>query len=440
MTRLDLYLTLILLLSHLSLSSAQLIGTLRQCDHDLIRATITNTHTHHVSVLKHNTIFDTSHQSAPFTITDANGIPLPVGSSHFFHTGVGRDDFLDLAPGGNFTRDLNLTQYVALGPKGSKHLQTIHILLSSAFQGLKDHNGVYDVHPAARGQLIDGQLRPGDVSKAYMTSISLTSVPFQIAISVPTRHSRIKARQNYPPGLQLAGDTCNPSDGAKALMGLQHAGLLALAGLNAATKFTELPFKYFFPGQIRTAEKVAAVMKGVIASIHGQGEPIQITCKDVVQHCRADIGKSRFSFINGYRITMPSVPPLIVICPSGLTFPPNPPPCSARPGALTIGYLVLHELVHVRSISGPRLQIEDHLGHRALDVGNAVKEGRDTTTEANAYAFLGSWAWDLGFGLDSPTKICLDRFSTGQFAANPFLPGGADFAGTRLGIPHHRPK
>lgn len=56
MTRLDLYLTLILLLSHLSLFSAQLIGTLTQCDHDLLRATITNTHTHHVSVLKHNTI------------------------------------------------------------------------------------------------------------------------------------------------------------------------------------------------------------------------------------------------------------------------------------------------------------------------------------------------------------------------------------------------
>lgn len=137
---------------------------------------------------------------------------------------------------------------------------------------------------------------------------------------------------------------------------------------------------------------------------------------------------------------MPGVLPLIIICPGGLLFPPNPLLCSACPGTLTIDYLVLHKLVHVRSILGLCLEIEDHLGYWALDIGNAVKAGRDTTTEANAYTFLGLWAWDLGFRLDLPTKTCLDWFSTGQFAANPFLPEGADLAGTRAGIPHHRPR
>lgn len=155
-----LHTTLILLLSHLSLSIAQLTGRITRCNHDpdLITAVITNTHTRHVTVLKHNTIFDTSHPAVPFRITDVAGTRLPMGTSHLFYSGVGREDFLDMAPGTNFTREFNLTEYVVLEPKGSERLQTIEISLPSAFRGLKDHDGVYDVHPAAEGRLVDGQL------------------------------------------------------------------------------------------------------------------------------------------------------------------------------------------------------------------------------------------------------------------------------------------
>jgi len=143
MTLSYLYSTFILLLFHLYLSTAQLTGTLTRCNHDpnLIMAIITNTDTRHVSILKHNTIFDTSHLSLPFSVINAAGTPLPIGKSHLFYTGVDRDDFLDLAPGENFTRQFNLTEYVALKQKGLERIQTIKILLSSAFRGLKNHDG-----------------------------------------------------------------------------------------------------------------------------------------------------------------------------------------------------------------------------------------------------------------------------------------------------------
>jgi len=424
MTRLNFYPTLIvLLLSHPSLSTAQLIGRLTRCNHDpnLITAVITNTHTRHVSVLKHNTIFDTSHLSVPFKITDAAGTRLPMGASRLFYSGVGREDLLDLVPGGNFTRELNLTEYVALEPEESKRLQTIEISLPSAFRGLKDHDGVYDVHPAAEGRLIDGQLRFGDVSKANLTSISHTSVPFQITLSVPARRSRVETRQApVPGGLQLLVHQCTPRDAAKADTGMLHASYLAGAALNAAAKFSDVPFNFFFPPNLGAANIVAGVMNRVIQSHLGQGPPIHVTCIDFANQCKAN----RMQVIPGYVAQYPGfTPPTIALCPTGLSLPPNPTPCSVRPGAFSIGLVLLHELLHVRSISGPGLNVEDEVGGAAQNVGDAVKAGRDTTTDASAYAFLGSWAWDLGLGGPpwNQQKVCLERFSTGKFTANPFF-------------------
>lgn len=411
MTKSYLHSTLILL-SHLSLSITQLTGTITRCNHDpnLITAVITNTHTHHISVLKHNTIFDTSHQSVPFRITDMAGTRLPMGVSHLFYSGVGWEDFLDLAPGQKFTREFNLTEYVALEPKGLEHLQTIEISLPSAFQGLKDHNGV-DVHPAAKGQSINGQLRLGN-----MTSISHTSAPFQISLPVTAHHSLPKTRrEDVTGGLQLIAGTCSPPDAAKASMGMLHASYLAGAALNAASNFSEKPFNYFFPAGQRSANIVAGVMTRVIQSQLGQGQYIGVSCQDHLKECQ--YGVSGYMAAHQKRFN-----PSIVLCPDGLRFPPNPPPCSARPGTVSIGYLLLHELMHVQSISGPGLIIGDETGQTALDVAKAIRAHRDTTTDCNAYAYLGTWAWDLGLGGPpwNQQKVCLERFWKGQFRANSF--------------------
>lgn len=422
MTLSYLYSTFILLLFHLYLSTAQLTGTLTHCNHDpnLITAVITNTDTHHVSILKHNTIFDTSHLSLPFSVINAAGTPLPIGKSHLFYTGVGRDDFLDLAPGENFTRQFNLTEYVTLKQKGSEHVQTIKILLSSAFQGLKDHDGVYVVHPAAKGRLIDGQLRLGDVSKVNMTSISHTSMSLQITLPVTVWDSHpMTRRADTTGGLQLLMDDCSPKHAAKASMGMLHASYLAGAALNAATNFSQVPFNYFFPSNPNTANIVSGVMNRVIQAQLGQGEAIYVTCHDPLKGCRRTIFFERTLGYATYKDGFP----LIVLCPTGLALPPNPTPCSGHPGALTIGSLLLHEMMHIHSISGPGLVINDWTGYAAQEVGNAVKAGKDTTMEASAYNLVGSWAWDLGLGGKpwNEQKVCLERFSTGWFRSTSFF-------------------
>lgn len=278
MAQLSLCSILALLLTQLSSSTAQLIGSLTRCDHDpdLITAVITNTHARHISVLKHNTIFDTSHLSVPFAITDASGTRLSLGGfSHLFYSGIAQEDFLDMAPGVNFTRHLNLTDYVALEPEGSDRFRTIRIFLPSAFQGLKDHNRIYDVHSAADGQTINDQLRLSKVSKADLTSISHASAPFQITLPSPSHRRRPKTRRDpagIPAGLQVISNLCNPSDAAKASTGILHASYLAKAALNAASQFGSLPFKYFFPATFTNAGIVAGIMNRVIASQLGKGQ------------------------------------------------------------------------------------------------------------------------------------------------------------------------
>lgn len=429
MGQLNLNPTILLLLSisYFCPTTAQLTGSLTRCAHNpnLITATITNTHTRHVSVLKHNTLFDTSHLSVPFTLTDAAGTRIPLGGfSRLFYSGVSRADFLDLAPGANFTRDFNLTEYVALEPERSERFRTIRISLPSAFRGRKDHDGVYDVHPAAEGRVIDGQLRFGNVAKANLTPISHASAPFEITLAVPARRSSRRAknhRRKLPPGLQVITTQCNPGDAAKAATGILHASYLAGAALNAASAFGSVPFNYFFPSNPRTAGIVAKLMNRIIASQHGQGEPIGISCKDLANQCQAN----RLGVHTGYAMQLPdpTKKPVVVLCPAGLGLPPNPPPCSQAPGTRTIGELVLHELTHIQSISGPGLDIFDETGQVASAVGDAVKAGQDTTTDANAYGLLGSWAWDLGLGGQpwNQKQVCLERFSTGKFNEDPFF-------------------
>lgn len=255
-----------------------------------------------------------------------------------------------------------------------------------------------------------------------MTSISHASVPLRITLPVKSRHYRPKARRiDIGGGLQVAPGHCSRTDAAKASTGMLHARYLAGAALNAAAKFTEKPFNYFFPGNLRTASVVAGVMNRVIQAQLGQGEAILVTCEDLFNRCRAD----RLQFVLGYVAQDPKIHPHIILCPGGLALPPNPPPCSAPPGTFSIGYLLLHEIAHIKSISGPGLRISDETGEKALDVGNAVKNYRDTTTDANAYAFLGTWAWDLGLGGQpwNQQKVCLEKFATGQFRATPSYHG-----------------
>jgi len=419
------YLQFSFILLMLNLSQAQLIGTISRSFEDLevITAVITNAGSRHVSVLKHNNVFDTSHMSLPFKVTDSAGNRLPMGGSRIHYSGMSNNDLLDLAPGCNFTRHFNLTDYVDLEPKESETSKTLTISLPSTFRGLKDHDGVYQIHPAAEGRFIDGHLRFGDFSRANLTGISHSSTPFQLTLTVPARGPRKEKRQ-VRSGIQLVSDNgCSIPDAAKLSTAILHASYLAGAALNAASKFGDIPFNYFFPANFATASKVAGVMGRVIQSQSGQGQPIGITCKDLRKRCVGTRGQVSPLVTPAYVMQAVGYHPTIVFCPAGLTLPTNPEPCSQPPGTVSIGWDLLHEMVHVQSISGPGLDIFDETGDLAIHVGNAVKAGKDTTTDANAYSYLGTWSWDLGLGGQpwNEQKTCLDKFPTGKFTSNPFF-------------------
>lgn len=78
---------------------------------------------------------------------------------------------------------------------------------------------------------------------------------------------------------------------------------------------------------------------------------------------------------------------------------------------------MLHEMSHIHSISGPELHVSDTTGDTARDVNDALDDGTDTTLDANSYAYLGSWAWDLGLGGPpwNQQKTCLGKFRRGNF-------------------------
>ena len=56
--------------------------------------------------------------------------------------------------------------------------------------------------------------------------------------------------------------------------------------------------------------------------------------------------------------------------------------------------LHLHELIGrtLRDIEKPKYR------QSARNVHNDLVQGKDTTLDVDAYAWLGSWAWDLGLG------------------------------------------
>ena len=230
---------------------------------------------------------------------------------------------------------------------------------------------------------------------------------------VASPKSTIQKRQVQPPssGIWIQPGSCKDQDQIALENAILDASYLAGAGLHAASNFSNPPFSYFFKDDPATANAVASVYNGVQSAQTGGGPLIIASCEDTEHVCE----EGPLAYAAQYN-HFQNKPPTIVFCPESLTLPRNPTPCTQNPGGDSLGSVMLHEMSHIWSISGTD-KVQDVTGESAHDVNNALVNGVDTTTDAQAFALLGSWAWDMGLGGPPWNEqiTCLDRFSQGQF-------------------------
>ena len=258
-------------------------------------------------------------------------------------------------------------------------------------------------------------------------SIAIVSVTFHLffgeCMAHPTPTSaflpQASAGYSYPQrdfGLQIVPGGCTGANIPAMKTAISDANLLAGAALNAASNFSELPFNYFFKADLETVNTVTNVLRRAQSALQMKGPLINVTCTDEYRACQRSVEH----LVVGY--TAHTEPSLIVLCALGFTLPRNPKPCTERPGTISPGSILLHELMHVSNISGPQLTIRDLTKRSARDVHNALEAGTNTTEDANAFAQLGIMAWDLGFG-GKPSRqraTCVQNFTRADLDATGY--------------------
>jgi len=220
-------------------------------------------------------------------------------------------------------------------------------------------------------------------------------------------------------GIQILENTCTNAELSAVENAILDASYLAGAGINAAENFTQLPFKFFFPGDPSTANWVVEIYHRVLKAQQGDGPLIFVGCHDIDNGCNASNNPYGYPGYTMQFLTQHKSPH-IIMCPLGLAMNRNPLPCTRSPGGIFLGWLILRLMIHHRVIFGSGLPLDDRKSATAAEVGAMVAKGQNTVQHVNAYAFLGSWSWDMGLGGPpwNQHHKCLDLFSEGSFDAS----------------------
>ncbi|KAI9842776.1 MAG: hypothetical protein M1838_002986 [Thelocarpon superellum] len=395
------------------LISAQLTGTLTSFNDtpEVIEAIITNPTSTNISVVALNNIFDLLHRSAPVKAVGSNGTAVPVAASHLMYDGLFLEDLFTLAPGENFTRDFNLSYYVRPDDAGDG---PVTVAIHSHFQGIigDDFDGALAINETTNTTNLIGELAAVNLSSIAVTAANLSvQLPrlsaFPIAKRVILIHDEDESDVDIGPtptelprsGITVDSKTCKDKRASRMAIAIRDADLLAVAGANAATK-GNYPLNYFFRSS--DTDAVTRIMERVHSSVMAEtgSAAVDIMCEDVKSWCR----RKRAGRIRGYadnKVIAKRDESLayVVMCPSAMSASENPDPCSSKPDqVLRLGYVLLHELMHVDAIADGR-----HIGDLEYGVPGChslVGNWNPASPRFNAdnYAWLASWAWDLGFG------------------------------------------
>lgn len=213
--------------------------------------------------------------------------------------------------------------------------------------------------------------------------------------------------------IEITHDSCHGSDFVKVRDAINDAYLLTGSSLEAASNFGEPPFSYFFKADSETATRVAGIYSRVHQALRGQGGQTRVTCSDFYNACEEADGRKRLAYTMEYAARR--LPPLVIICPAGLQLPRLAKPCTIDAGdrPLTLGSMMLHELIHLQSNSGGDAVV-DGPSMTPREIHDDMKTGKDTSLNALAYSLLGTWAWDLGLH-GPPQRPCSEDFANGNF-------------------------
>lgn len=262
----------------------------------------------------------------------------------------------------------------------------------------------------------------------FLFTLFALIVLFRSSNALPTEnlklaeYTHLEERQHHrrpPRGVHVVQGTCTGLDLLTINTAILNATDLAGAGLNAAADFNRLPFSYFFKDDIATANSVAGVLGRIQSSLQGGGTSIGITCDDQFKGCgKAPITHPAYTAQDP---TRPDSVPVINFCPTGLRLGRNPKPCSANPGAISLGWLLVHAMAPIYSISGDVGRINDLSDMKLDNVNDAsarnihklLGDGFDTRKVSTAYAHVCSWSYDMGLG--DKKEVCLQNFWRGQF-------------------------
>ena len=199
-------------------------------------------------------------------------------------------------------------------------------------------------------------------------------------------------------GIKVVPDTCVGDDLKATQNAILDAGYLAKAGMIAAASWMKPPFSMFFDSTRWNSHKVHGVYQRIMRAEQGSGGHIGVTCKDSYNRCNSTTNLGGITPAYSVQWTTEHRMPQIILCPAGLALPRDPEPCSAYPSGITLGWLMVHMMVHLKVISGPMLTIEDVGTGTARDVTDRVLFGQETIGRASAYAYLGGWSAAVGLG------------------------------------------
>lgn len=217
-------------------------------------------------------------------------------------------------------------------------------------------------------------------------------------------------------GIKIIPGTCQGKDLLKAEYAIIDASRLTSAGYFAAKTFNNTPFNMFFDPTPQNSFHVGTVYQRIMHSQQGRGSLIGVTCQDTYNRCNYSMSENTTMPAYSAQFSSQHRALQIVLCSKGLALPRDPEPCSADPGRISLGWLMVHEMTGLSVISGSKLNISDLKIGTAREVMEKVLTGQETTEDADAYGYLGIWSWALGLGgpLWSRRRQCLGNARRGN--------------------------